>query len=51
MKTSLCSLFITLSLLFVFQEKKTQEQMASINLQDYAGRYQADPSDGGKLCP
>ena len=44
MKTSLCSLFITLSLLLVFQEKKTQEQTPSINLQDYVGRYQADPA-------
>ncbi len=81
MKSSLCSLFITLSLLFIFscqcvsawvsegtgplpgveafgdiaqnyQEKtatpetKTliQEQKPAINLQDYVGRYQADPS-------
>ena len=46
MKTSLCSLLITLSLLFVFQEKETppQEQTPSINLQDYVGRYQADPT-------
>ena len=44
MKTSLCSLLITLSLLLVFQEKKTQEQTPSINLQDYVGRYQADPA-------
>ena len=46
MKSSLLFLFITLSLLFVFQEKKTptQEQTPSINLQDYVGRYQADPS-------
>jgi Glycogen recognition site of AMP-activated protein kinase/Domain of unknown function (DUF3471) len=80
MKSSLCSLFITLSLLFIFpcqcvsarvsegtgplpeleafretaenQEKATapetktpaQEQKPAINLQDYVGRYQADPS-------
>lgn len=73
MKSSLCSLFITLSLLFVFpcqcasaqvsdeqlreiaqnyqektttQETKTptQEQKPAINLQDYVGRYQADPT-------
>jgi hypothetical protein len=60
MKSSLCSLLITLSPLFIFpcqsvsarasegtttQETKTptQEQKPAINLQDYVGRYQADP--------
>jgi hypothetical protein len=67
MKSLLCSLFITLSLLFIFQcqpvsarvsagtrplektatqetKTPTQEQKPAINLQDYVGRYQADPS-------
>ena len=44
-------LFITLSLLFIFpcqcvsaQVSPTQEQKAATNLQDYVGRYQADPT-------
>ena len=53
MKSSLGSVFITLSLLFIFpcqcvsaQETKTptQEQKPAINFQDYVGRYQADPT-------
>jgi hypothetical protein len=44
MKSSLCSLLITLSLLFIFPKTPTQEQKPAINLQDYVGRYQADPS-------
>ena len=56
MKSSLCSLFITLSLLFVFScqcvsaqvsegtKTPSQEQKPAITLQDYVGRYQADPS-------
>ena len=46
MKSSLLFVLITLPLLLVFQEKKTppQEQTPSIKVQDYVGRYQADPS-------
>jgi hypothetical protein len=60
MKSLLCSLFVTLSLLFLFpsqrvsaqQEKTTPpatktptpEQKSTVNLQDYVGRYEADPS-------
>jgi hypothetical protein len=45
MKSSLCTLFITLSFLFISpSQTPTQEQKSAVNLQDYVGRYQADPT-------
>ena len=43
MKSSLCSLFITLAFFFI-SPQSAQEQKPAINLQDYVGRYQADPA-------
>ena len=45
MKSSLCTLFITLSFLFISPSPTpTQEQKPAVNLQDFVGRYQADPA-------